>query len=538
MATFLRCLFGPQLMRLNLRPGLATDYQAVAAERWGDTVITSVCCAARILLYTSPIVLPWALRQGWITLSLDGGLVVSKFLAGLGLVVVGALLLRTMGRVTNPAYTQFITVLADARRNYTAASKKLISQYDFNFSGWPVDWDSMAETGDQSKPRLYLSATKDTSLTGMPMDMLAWLLTHSFGISLVYPGSMGIMRMLVERPLMEGRTKLMLEHGGERNKVATRDGNQIDTMFVDQRSQNSGSTLVICCEGNAGFYEIGIMATPVTCGYSVLGWNHPGFYGSTGTPYPAQETMAVDAVMQFAITKLGFQPENILVFGWSIGGYSATWLAMNYPDIKGLVLDATFDDLLPLAVPRMPACMSGLVTRAVRNYINLNVGDQLNKYTGPVRLVRRSNDEMICTSDGELWSNRGNNLLISLLGSRYPALCSDLALDTVTTLIYTPGGLDMFQDKEMEEQFARFARENGSEIPNSLGENLTEEEKGRMLSYLATKMMTDLNTTHCTPLPPHKFQQPWDPAVETEFVTVVASKVVEKEVEEEEEEEG
>jgi len=533
MATFLRCLFGPQLLRLNLRPGLVTDYQAVAAERWGDTVITSVSCAARILLYASPIVFPWALRQGWVTLTGDGALSISKFLTGLGIVVAGALLLRTLGRVSNPAYTQFISVLSSATKDYSAASKRLISQYDFHFSAWPVDWDARQQTGDQSKPLMYLSSTESNSLTKLPMDMLAWLLTHSFGISLVYPGSMSLMKMLVEKPLIEGRTKLMLEHGGERFKVGTRDGNMIDTMFVDQRAKNSGSTLVICCEGNAGFYEIGIMATPITCGYSVLGWNHPGFYGSTGTPYPAQETRAVDAVMQFAINKLGFKVENIVVAGWSIGGYTSTWVAMNYPDIKGLVLDATFDDLLPLAVPRMPASMSGLVTRAVRNYINLNVGEQLSKYKGPVRLVRRAMDEMICTSEGELWSNRGNNLLISILTTRFPTLITPIALDTVTTLLYTPGALDMFEDKEMDEQFAEFVRENGNDSMERVGENLTEEEKGRMLSYLATRFMTDLNSTHCTPLPPHKFILPWDPSVEAEFVTVDTSKEEEEEKAEE-----
>ena len=83
--------------------------------------------------------------------------------------------------------------------------------------------------------------------------------------------------------------------------------------------------------------------------------------------------------------------------GWSIGGYTSTWLAMNYPDIAGLVLDATFDDLLPLAIPRMPASMSGLVTKAVSKFINLNVGEQLLKYPGPVRIIRRDHDEMICT---------------------------------------------------------------------------------------------------------------------------------------------
>lgn len=41
--------------------------------------------------------------------------------------------------------------------------------------------------------------------------------------------------------------------------------------------------------------------------------------------------------MQFAINKLGFKVDNIVLFGWSIGGYTATWAAMNYPEIKGVV---------------------------------------------------------------------------------------------------------------------------------------------------------------------------------------------------------
>merc|ERR1719187_1795333 len=263
-------------------------------------------------------------------------------------------------------------------------------------------------TGDDSKPRRYLEQQRQTGLsqlTGWPLDLLSWCLTHSFGLKLVYPGSIGLLQAMVERPLMDGRMKLIEEHSGQRFKLVTRDKNEIDTMFVEQRDKDNGKTLVICCEGNAGFYEIGSMATPLQAGYSVLGWNHPGFYGSTGTPYPDQETHAVDAVMQFAINNLGFKVENIVVTGWSIGGFTSTWLAMNYPEIKGLVLDATFDSLLPLAVPRMPACMAGLVTRAVSKYINLNVKDQLEKYPGPVRLIRRAHDEMICTSQGELWSN-------------------------------------------------------------------------------------------------------------------------------------
>lgn len=45
--------------------------------------------------------------------------------------------------------------------------------------------------------------------------------------------------------------------------------------------EEPGHTLVVCCEGNAGFYEMGATSAPLEAGYSVLGWNHPGFGGSS-----------------------------------------------------------------------------------------------------------------------------------------------------------------------------------------------------------------------------------------------------------------
>lgn len=73
----------------------------------------------------------------------------------------------------------------------------------------------------------------------------------------------------------------MEELGGQRARIGTADQNIIDTMFVDKRPSAKGKILVICCEGNSGFYEIGLMMPPAKAGYSTLGWNHPGFAGST-----------------------------------------------------------------------------------------------------------------------------------------------------------------------------------------------------------------------------------------------------------------
>lgn len=41
--------------------------------------------------------------------------------------------------------------------------------------------------------------------------------------------------------------------------------------------------------------------------------------------------------MQFAIHELGFLPENIILFGWSIGGWSSMYAATQYPEVKGVV---------------------------------------------------------------------------------------------------------------------------------------------------------------------------------------------------------
>ena len=71
----------------------------------------------------------------------------SKFLVGVGFVVAGAIIIRTLGRLSNPVYTQFTSVLATAQRNYSSANKNQISQYDFDFSSWPVDFNVMQETG-------------------------------------------------------------------------------------------------------------------------------------------------------------------------------------------------------------------------------------------------------------------------------------------------------------------------------------------------------------------------------------------------------
>jgi hypothetical protein len=97
---------------------------------------------------------------------------------------------------------------------------------------------------------------------------------------------------------------------------------------------------------------------------------------------PDAAAAAIDVVMQYAVHELHFHPQDIIIHAWyvhlycnynctnklcrSIGGFTATWASMQYADLGGLVLDATFDDVCPLAEGVMPASVRPLVTATIR----------------------------------------------------------------------------------------------------------------------------------------------------------------------------
>ncbi|XP_069190485.1 phosphatidylserine lipase ABHD16A isoform X2 [Procambarus clarkii] len=502
-------------------------------EKIGNKIFQGLNILYNIGLYTSPFLALSLYR--WEHFTLVSAI---KFGTGLGLLLIVSLVFRGIGRWFNPTYTTFLSILTKAQQNSpTEKVMEPLREYEFDFSAWPVNFDwTEAETYER-KPRVYvdrgLSRRKGGIISQavmMPCQFVAWVVTVLIGKKMVYPGSIQLLQIAVDQYLLQGREKLIKEQNGLRNKVTTRDGNSIDTMLVDRRGKKqypNGNTLVVCCEGNAGFYEVGIMTTPLEAGFSTLGWNHPGFAASTGSPYPSQEQNAVDAVMQFAIHGLGFREEEIIIYGWSIGGYASTWAAMNYPQIRGLILDATFDDILPLALPRMPACMGTIVTLAIRNHINLNPGDQLSLYYGPVTLIRRTKDEIITTDETQLRCNRSNDLVMKLMRTRYPEL---LCTQSTEVLLQWLSEEPPLQGAIMGEWgvdgdlcstlLATYITEHGQLYPSTIGEDMTANDKTKLVLYLASKYLLDFNSPHNNPLDSCYFRKPWLPLTDSSYVQV------------------
>ncbi|CAG9862159.1 unnamed protein product [Phyllotreta striolata] len=526
---FLDCMFTGNLYKYNTDDPEERLYQPSTIEYYSDQVINSFYIIWKFGIYsyyTSPALVGFLYKGGYF--EPEGLVTLSKLVTTAGVILVTSYCLRSYCRANNGNYVRYMNTLKTAQNKLTSNGKKDLMKYDFDFKSWPVEYKCTQNAREVGRciPKTPSYDNFLQFLWQIPYKVMAYFAIHTFGIRLIYPGIVGILQILLGQGLRQGRTKLIVQYQGERFKIETADNNHIDTMFVDKRNASpNGKTLVICCEGNAGFYEIGIMTTPIESGYSTLGWNHPGFANSTGRPYPSQEQNAMHALMQFAENKLGFKREEIILFGWSIGGYPASWAAMNYPEIKGIVLDATFDDVLPLACNVMPKWLEPIVKIAIRDHVDLNVVEQLIRYPGPILLIRRSEDEVICTRPNDISSNRINNLLMRLLCHRFPCIFDDARRNLL--LEYFCGAqaeqeqyLTQFNidDRLCYAKLQTYISENSKNYPMSIGEDWADLEKTRMALFLAKNYMIDFKATHCVPLPPELFKRPWDVTVENDFV--------------------
>ncbi|XP_028926739.1 protein ABHD16B isoform X3 [Ornithorhynchus anatinus] len=437
----------------------------------------------------------------------------------------------------------------------------LTANYNYDFKSRPVDfrWDEINSNNSRHRALtcvaaaagVWLLRSGSTRLAShgrvsrapllcglhqikeLPGQLASYILAHSFGRWLIYPGSMCLMTKALLPLLLQGQARLVEQFHGRRAKLEACDGNEIDTMFMDRRGHpgpdGRGRQLVICCEGNAGFYEMGCLWAPLEAGYSVLGWNHPGFAGSTGAPFPQQDANAMDVVIKYALHRLRFPIDHVVVYGWSIGGFTATWAAMTHPDLGALVLDATFDDLVPLALKVMPSSWKGLVVRTVRRHFNLNIADQLCRYPGPVLLIRRTQDDVVTTkapggpgSPSEVEGNRGNRLLLRLLQHRYPHVMVPESVGAVNRWL---AAANLAHEEEMYRHYRvddtwclailkayrdRAWPDGGrGHFPWSVGVTLPPKKRRQLALFLARKHLKNVEATHCCPLEPEEFQLPW-----------------------------
>lgn len=76
-------------------------------------------------------------------------------------------------------------------------------------------------------------------------------------------------------------------------------------------------------------------------GISVLFYDYPGYGTSSDKPTEPGVYDAADAIYRFANETLNFQPDQIVLYGYSLGSGPSCWLAERYP-VSRLILEGAF----------------------------------------------------------------------------------------------------------------------------------------------------------------------------------------------------
>lgn len=128
--------------------------------------------------------------------------------------------------------------------------------------------------------------------------------------------------------------------GPETFKIEASDGTVITATYLQAPASQH---LILYSHGNG--VDIGMLRHYLeafqAAGISALAYDYPGYGTSSGKASEAGTYAAADAVYTYATQTLNFTPEQITLYGRSLGSGPSCWLAERYP-IDRLILDGAF----------------------------------------------------------------------------------------------------------------------------------------------------------------------------------------------------
>ncbi|MDR2946444.1 MAG: alpha/beta hydrolase [Candidatus Adiutrix sp.] len=165
---------------------------------------------------------------------------------------------------------------------------------------------------------------------------------------------LGFRDRLIFHPLAEeAATPAAYGINFEETWLTTAAGGRVRAWRLPAAPGASGRTALFF-QGNSGNMSIrlGHLSSLQALGLNVLSVDYPGYGPSPGRPSETAVYQAAEALWNWAVQE-GAQPEEMLIYGYSLGGGTAAWLAKTHPP-AALVLDSTFTMLREVPAYDLP----------------------------------------------------------------------------------------------------------------------------------------------------------------------------------------
>ena len=168
----------------------------------------------------------------------------------------------------------------------------------------------------------------------------------------------------------------------------TADGLSLHGWYV--YADNSRGT-VLFLHGNAGniSHRLDSIAIFHELGLDTFIIDYRGYGQSEGKPGEEGTYRDAEAAWEYLVTERGEDPARIVVFGRSIGGAVATWLATKYKP-AALIVESSFTSAVEMAARLYPFMPVRLISR-----LQYPVVDYVARAECPVLIVHSRDDEII-----------------------------------------------------------------------------------------------------------------------------------------------
>lgn len=130
-------------------------------------------------------------------------------------------------------------------------------------------------------------------------------------------------------------------------------------------------------------------------GLNVLIIDYRGYGKSEGVMSEQGFYLDAMAAWQYLVNKRGYQPQEIILFGRSLGGAVATQLATQV-DEKALIIESTFSSVKDMASMLMP-----LASKLIFLRYSFNTEKIINQVASPILLMHSKDDDIVPYELGE-----------------------------------------------------------------------------------------------------------------------------------------
>jgi len=171
-------------------------------------------------------------------------------------------------------------------------------------------------------------------------------------------------------------------------RFETADGVKLSGWFIPS---DSAKGVILFCHGNAGNLSHRLESIQIfhRLGLDVFIFDYRGYGESEGKPTEHGTYEDAKAAWRYLIETRHVIPSRIIVFGRSLGGAIASWLAQSQTP-GALVLESTFTSLGDIAATLYPYLPVRLLLR-----FEYNTAEYLGRVNCPVLIVHSHDDEIM-----------------------------------------------------------------------------------------------------------------------------------------------